>query len=97
MIDGTLHILGTGEGSLEVTFASIRGTGLPAVSGAEQARHFITQTLGCFLTAADWTVLAGPPPNGIPVRVEEHKYLKYFSNSRSQRGHGAGGNLNQST
>jgi len=86
MIDGTIHILGAGDGSLEVTFASIRGTGSHPVSGAEQARHFITQTLGCILTAADWTASTGPPPNGIPAQIEEYKYLKYVSNSSSQRG-----------
>jgi hypothetical protein len=92
MIDGTIHMLDAGDGSVEVTFASIRGTGSHPVSGAEQARHFITQTLGYILTAADWTALTGPPPNGIPAQIEEYKYLKYFSNSRSQPGsHGGSG------
>jgi hypothetical protein len=45
--------------------------------------------LGYILTAADWTALTGPPPNGIPAQIEEYNYLKYFSNSMSQRGHGA--------
>jgi hypothetical protein len=40
MIDGTIHMLDAGDGSIKVTFASIRGTGSHPVSGAEQARHF---------------------------------------------------------
>lgn len=79
MIEGTIHLLDVSGGTLLVVFSSLTGTGRHAVSGIEQAEHFITQTLGCPLEPGELARLAGPPPNGIKVRIPTAKYRGYFA------------------
>jgi hypothetical protein len=73
-IHGTIHILG-GEENLVITSASNVGSGSHAVSGEDQARQFLALVLGRNLSDSEWWILSGPPPNGIPVDIDERDYL----------------------
>jgi hypothetical protein len=79
MMEGSIHVLDVGGGTLHVVFSSATDTriGKHAVSGDKGVEHFIAQTLRCELKSGDMDLLTSG--KAIKVAITGESYTTYFS------------------